>query len=51
MGEVIKTVLRIDSSLYERIRQLAEQEKRSINNMINVLLEAKLNDDSKKEGE
>ena len=48
MGETVKTVLRIDSDLYERIKQRAEKEKRSINNMIAVLLEDKLNTDSAK---
>ena len=47
MGEMVKTLLRINSDLYERIKQRAEKEKRSINNMIAVLLEDKLNDDSK----
>lgn len=47
MSEIVKTILRIDSDLYERIKRRAEKEKRSINNMIAVLLEDKLNTDAK----
>jgi len=37
--EIIKTVLRIPEPLYEKVKELAEQERRSINNQLLFLLE------------
>lgn len=38
-GNRMQTVLRLDEKLYEKIRVLAAKDHRSINNMIEVILQ------------
>ncbi len=45
MKEEIKfTVIRVPESLYEKIKELAEKEKRSINSQMLILLEQGINE-------
>lgn len=42
--EIKSTVIRVPESLYEKIKELAEKEKRSINSQMLILLEQGVND-------
>nr|WP_296032803.1 DNA-binding protein [uncultured Dorea sp.] len=48
MGKTIPTTVRIPEALKSDLEQIAERESRSLNNLINIILQSYVNENKKK---